>query len=131
MRMGVDVPTTAVAAILSFEGNRHHLQSLRSGRPLSVVLPQFLEWSVPDLLYTWISNTMEMQMDSLWLYLFKVSVAFADRLQGYDKLKELLVEVIRSLAARRNVFGNFPIEYELGFVVEEKRFVTFQSCSES
>ena len=32
---------------------------------------------------------------------------------GYGKYKELLVEVIRHLMARRDVFGNTPTEYGL------------------
>ncbi len=43
------------------------------------------------------------------IFSIQVSVDFADILLGYDKLKELLVEVIRPLVEGRNVFGNFPM----------------------
>ncbi len=44
-------------------------------------------------------------------FFFKVSVAFAARLLGYDKLKELLVAVIRPLVAGRDAIRNFLSGY--------------------
>ncbi len=43
--------------------------------------------------------------------LFQVSVAFAARQLGYDRLKELQVEVIRPLVASRDVFAILPTGY--------------------